>query len=276
MTWYFPRLAVFVPKFVGEAIYPIDKTNLDVLRILHFLSLAVITVWFVPRDWPALKSRCSGRRSCAGSIRWKLSVSACSWRSPRHFVFTEVSNACSHRSSSALSASSSWWAWRRWFRGINAWNDKDRDRVRLRSSRATRGATHDGARCCFAGIAGAGRRRLGPSIRPNAAWPSNSSSAISRCRKSPARSPPSGSTSWWSAPALRYCPGRTASRMPIRRGCKSRSLEKLPGVAVKVTTDVKARRTAAEMVKTLAAGFSRRQAGADGLADRNRGRHAGD
>jgi len=55
MTWYFPRLAVFVPKFVGEAIYPIDKTNLDVLRILHFLSLAVITLWFVPRDWPGLK-----------------------------------------------------------------------------------------------------------------------------------------------------------------------------------------------------------------------------
>ena len=44
MTWYFPRLAVYVPKFVGDAIYPIDKTNLDVLRILHFLSLAVITV----------------------------------------------------------------------------------------------------------------------------------------------------------------------------------------------------------------------------------------
>ena len=42
--------------FVSDAIYPIDKTNLDVLRILHFLSLAVITVWFVPRDWPALKS----------------------------------------------------------------------------------------------------------------------------------------------------------------------------------------------------------------------------
>ena len=55
MTWYFPRLAVFVPKFVSDAIYPIDKTNLDVLRIVHFLSLAVITVWFVPRDWPALQ-----------------------------------------------------------------------------------------------------------------------------------------------------------------------------------------------------------------------------
>src|SRR5258708_3939629 len=57
MTWYFPRLAGFVPKFVGDAIYPIDKTNLDVLRIMHFLALAVITVAFVPRDWPALKSR---------------------------------------------------------------------------------------------------------------------------------------------------------------------------------------------------------------------------
>ena len=53
MTWYFPRLGVFVPKFVGEAIYPIDKPNLDVLRILHFLSLAVITVYFVPRNWSA-------------------------------------------------------------------------------------------------------------------------------------------------------------------------------------------------------------------------------
>ena len=36
--------------------YPIDKTNLDVLRFAHFLALAAVTVRFVPRDWPALKS----------------------------------------------------------------------------------------------------------------------------------------------------------------------------------------------------------------------------
>jgi hypothetical protein len=36
--------------------YPIDKTNLDVLRFAHFLSLAVITVWLVPLDWPYLQS----------------------------------------------------------------------------------------------------------------------------------------------------------------------------------------------------------------------------
>jgi hypothetical protein len=36
--------------------YPIDKTNLDVLRFAHFLALAAVTVYFVPRDWPVLKS----------------------------------------------------------------------------------------------------------------------------------------------------------------------------------------------------------------------------
>jgi len=37
--------------------YPIDKTDLDVLRFAHFLALAAITVRFLPKDWPPLKSR---------------------------------------------------------------------------------------------------------------------------------------------------------------------------------------------------------------------------
>jgi hypothetical protein len=36
--------------------YPINKTDLDVLRFAHFLALAAITVRFLPRDWPGLKS----------------------------------------------------------------------------------------------------------------------------------------------------------------------------------------------------------------------------
>jgi hypothetical protein len=36
--------------------YPIDKTDLDVLRFAHFLALAAITVRFLRKDWPALKS----------------------------------------------------------------------------------------------------------------------------------------------------------------------------------------------------------------------------
>ncbi len=56
MTWHMPRLAPLVPKWLAEHIYPIDKTNLDVLRFAHFLALATVTVYFVPRDWPPLSS----------------------------------------------------------------------------------------------------------------------------------------------------------------------------------------------------------------------------
>jgi hypothetical protein len=55
LTWHFDSLQFLVPNWLGRLIYPIDKTNLDVLRFAHFLALAAITVRFVPRDWPALK-----------------------------------------------------------------------------------------------------------------------------------------------------------------------------------------------------------------------------
>jgi hypothetical protein len=57
LTWHFPRLAYFVPHWLSEWMYPIDKTNLDVMRFAHFLALAALTVRFVPRDWPVLRSR---------------------------------------------------------------------------------------------------------------------------------------------------------------------------------------------------------------------------
>ena len=56
LTWHFESLAHFVPGWLADWMYPIDKTNLDVLRFVHFLALAAVTVRFVPRDWPALKS----------------------------------------------------------------------------------------------------------------------------------------------------------------------------------------------------------------------------
>jgi hypothetical protein len=55
-TWYLEPLGRFVPNWLSDWMYPIDKTNLDVLRFAHFLALATVTVRFVPRDWPGLKS----------------------------------------------------------------------------------------------------------------------------------------------------------------------------------------------------------------------------
>jgi hypothetical protein len=56
LTWYIPGLDALVPRRLEELMYPIDKTNLGVLRIAHFLSLAVLTVRMVPSDWPGLRS----------------------------------------------------------------------------------------------------------------------------------------------------------------------------------------------------------------------------
>ncbi len=56
MTWYFPRYGHYVPKRLADWMYPIDKTNLDVLRFVHFLALAALTIRFVPLHWAGLKS----------------------------------------------------------------------------------------------------------------------------------------------------------------------------------------------------------------------------
>jgi hypothetical protein len=56
LTWYIPRLDMLLPRWLEDWMYPIDKTNLGPLRFVHFLSLAVLTVRMVPRDWPILRS----------------------------------------------------------------------------------------------------------------------------------------------------------------------------------------------------------------------------
>jgi hypothetical protein len=56
LTWHVPQLGHLMPRRLEQWMYPIDKTNLDVLRFAHFLALAAITVRFLPKDWSGLKS----------------------------------------------------------------------------------------------------------------------------------------------------------------------------------------------------------------------------
>jgi len=56
LTWYVPQLGHLMPRRIEQWMYLIDKTDLDVLRFAHFLALAAITVYYLPRDWPPLKS----------------------------------------------------------------------------------------------------------------------------------------------------------------------------------------------------------------------------
>ncbi|MGL1423681.1 OpgC domain-containing protein, partial [Vibrio parahaemolyticus] len=48
LTWYVPQLGHIMPKVIEQWMYPINKTDLDVLRFAHFLALAALTVRFLP------------------------------------------------------------------------------------------------------------------------------------------------------------------------------------------------------------------------------------
>jgi hypothetical protein len=57
LTWHVPWLTPYMPKALEVWMYPIDKTNLDVLRLLHFLALAAIVMRFIHADWAFLETR---------------------------------------------------------------------------------------------------------------------------------------------------------------------------------------------------------------------------
>jgi hypothetical protein len=56
VTWHFEQLAALVPDALARWMYPIDKPNLDALRLLHFLALAWLAVRWIPRDARFLRS----------------------------------------------------------------------------------------------------------------------------------------------------------------------------------------------------------------------------
>jgi hypothetical protein len=56
LTWHFPRIDFLMPHVLTRWMYPISKTDLDVLRFAHFLALAAVTVYFIPKGWSGLQS----------------------------------------------------------------------------------------------------------------------------------------------------------------------------------------------------------------------------
>jgi hypothetical protein len=56
MTWHSSFLESLVPKWMIKVIYPIDKTDLDMLRFTHFLAIAALVARYIPRHWSPLTS----------------------------------------------------------------------------------------------------------------------------------------------------------------------------------------------------------------------------
>jgi len=51
LSWSIAPLERVFPPLLVKLIYPIDKSDLDPLRLLHFLAIAVLVARFVRRDW---------------------------------------------------------------------------------------------------------------------------------------------------------------------------------------------------------------------------------
>src|SRR5205807_692173 len=54
LSWQFKGLEGFMPAALSKLIYPVDKSNLDPLRLLHFFALAILVSRLTPPDWHGL------------------------------------------------------------------------------------------------------------------------------------------------------------------------------------------------------------------------------
>ena len=54
LSWRIKPLEALIPQALAKLLYPLDKSNLDPLRLLHFLAIAVLAAWLVPRNWRGL------------------------------------------------------------------------------------------------------------------------------------------------------------------------------------------------------------------------------
>jgi hypothetical protein len=57
LGWHFHSLEAYVPAMIVRRIYPIDKGDLDILRLLHFLAMALLCWRILPCDLPLLRTR---------------------------------------------------------------------------------------------------------------------------------------------------------------------------------------------------------------------------
>jgi hypothetical protein len=90
MTWYFPQLN-HLPDRLEQWIYPIDKTDFDVLRFAHFVAMAVLAVRFVPAGWPGLKSPWLKPMILCGQYSLQIFCLGVALAFPGYFLLMEIS-----------------------------------------------------------------------------------------------------------------------------------------------------------------------------------------
>ena len=57
LSWHYNSVERLIPDWLSRQIYPIDKTNIDMLRFVHFLAIAWLVRLVVPANAPFLRWR---------------------------------------------------------------------------------------------------------------------------------------------------------------------------------------------------------------------------
>lgn len=91
ISWWWPPLDGIVPPFIAAIIYPISKTDLSVLRLVHFLALAVVIVRLVPVNLPVLSSRLLRPMILCGQNSLEVFCFGVFLSFAAHFVLNEIS-----------------------------------------------------------------------------------------------------------------------------------------------------------------------------------------
>jgi len=55
MAGKFPDFGAMLPHWLNSTFNPNDKTNLAPYRLLHFVTIVILVIRFVPKDWPGLE-----------------------------------------------------------------------------------------------------------------------------------------------------------------------------------------------------------------------------
>ena len=91
ISWWWPPLDGIVPPVIAAIIYPISKTDLSVLRLVHFLALAVVIVRLVPVNLPVLSSPLLRPMILCGQNSLEVFCFGVFLSFAAHFVLNEIS-----------------------------------------------------------------------------------------------------------------------------------------------------------------------------------------
>lgn len=90
LSWLRPEWASRVPDVIERLLYPIDKTEMDTWRLLHFLALAWLVVQLVSPDAKFLRWRVSGLLILCGQHSLHVFCAGIFLSFAGHFVLSEV------------------------------------------------------------------------------------------------------------------------------------------------------------------------------------------